>query len=535
MTLMARLVLQCALDAEWAGDSFEPVEAGDSLQMRESLLSMTVETMSIIAARMRHSMDTAAKALPELPASITALHDRISRTRSGWGRTLVQDSAQRLLPLVQPLLHDRQPTVSGYRLRILDGSRLPASERCSPGPSGCLHGITMPGGERDTESPAQSLVVYDPDLAMIVDLVPCEHDRSVMGALLDSVHPGELWIVDRHFSTRAILAGWPRRGGAFIVQEHGCSPVWQELDSRLEKERIELGLVYEQSVGMTDELGSSFVFRRIELHLDHPAMDGETVIRVLTNVPASHLSAQEVLRLYCRRWSETLPVPLEPAFYSGMLSSGTPRAALLACGVAALAYNGLSAMVRAVSNRQELNERETKRLPLYIATGVRETYAGMMIAVPSEFWQHYDHLVPSQFGRILKNIAAHVDPRSRRKQQREQTTPPKAKAMLRASTLDSMFCREAGVHPDDVSRSGQRATAMATRDFSSNPSKALRDAAESPVMVTKYGQAIAFLVSVEDWNRMKSEIHESAMDRLAPEYPGLQTAAYGAAPKSSFN
>ncbi|WP_246530289.1 MULTISPECIES: transposase [Paraburkholderia] len=535
MTLMARLVLQCALDAEWAGDSFEQVEASDSLQMRESLFSMTVETMSIIAARLQHSVDTAAKTLPELPASITALHDRISRTRSGWGRTLVRDSAQRLLPLVQPLLHDRQATVSDYRLRILDGSRLPASERCSPGPSGCMHGAMMPGGERDTESPAQSLVVYDPDLAMIVDLVPWEHgraqERPVMGALLDSVQPGELWIVDRHFNTRAILAGWPRRGSAFIVQEHGCSPVWLERDCRLEKGRIESGLVYEQSVSMTDELGSSLVFRRIELHLDHPDMDGDTVIRILTNVPASHLSAHEVVRLSCRHWSETLPVPLEPVFYSGVLSSGTPRAALLAFGVAALAYNGLSAMVRAVSNRQELNERETRRLPLYIAAGVRETYAGMMIAVPSKFWQHYDHLVPSQFGRILKNIAAHVDPRSRRKQQREHTTEPKTKAMLRASTLDSMFCREAGVDPDGGSRSGQRATAMATRDFSSNPSKALRDAAESPVMVTKYGQAIAFLVSVEDWNRMKSEIRETTMDRLAPEYPGFQAAAYESASK----
>ena len=33
--------------------------------------------------------------------------------------------------------------------------------------------------------------------------------------------------------------------------------------------------------------------------------------------------------------------------------------------------------------------------------------------------------------------------------------------------------------------------------------------------IREYGQAIAFLISVEEWNRMKSEIRESSLDRLA--------------------
>ncbi|WDD91357.1 type II toxin-antitoxin system Phd/YefM family antitoxin [Burkholderia sp. FERM BP-3421] len=45
----------------------------------------------------------------------------------------------------------------------------------------------------------------------------------------------------------------------------------------------------------------------------------------------------------------------------------------------------------------------------------------------------------------------------------------------------------------------QQTTSMATRDFSRNPSKALRDAVQHPVLVTRYGQPIACLVPIDYW------------------------------------
>ena len=41
---------------------------------------------------------------------------------------------------------------------------------------------------------------------------------------------------------------------------------------------------------------------------------------------------------------------------------------------------------------------------------------------------------------------------------------------------------------------------MATREFSKNPSKALREADAQPVLVTKYGHPIACVLSIESWN-----------------------------------
>jgi hypothetical protein len=526
LTLMARLILQCALDAQWVAELFEQADVRSGLQLRESLFGATVEVMAALSARLRRPAlpaGDAARALSEWPASITALHDRISRTRSGWGRALVRESAQRLCALVQPSNDGMQQPLAGYRLRVLHGSHLPLG-KCAPGPAGCMPSVTPLNALRGSALAAQSLIVYDPELAMIVDLVPCAredaHQHALTGSLLDSVQPGELWIVDRRFSTSAILNGWPRRGSAFIVQEHGCTPEHRELDKLAPRGRIEMGVVYEQQIGIVDESGATAAFRRIELHLDRCNEEGEKRVRMLTNVPAAQLGAQEIARLSCRQWSAQLPVPLEPVFNSEMLALGQPRAALLTFGIAAFAYNVLSAIARAVGSQQEISEREFERWPSSVAASISTTYAGMLIALPEEFWQRYDQMTPHELTQIVDALAAHVDPRSSRKQQREAKVPPMTAATQCIATVKVLLGDAYKADASDDPLADQRATAMATREFSSNPSKALREAAESPVMVTKYGQAIAFLISVEEWNRMKAEIRESSLDKLALGYAG---------------
>ncbi|MDK2662176.1 IS4 family transposase [Cupriavidus sp. LEh21] len=87
-----------------------------------------------------------------------------------------------------------------------------------------------------------------------------------------------------------------------------------------------------------------------------------------------------------------------------------PRAALLAFGVAALAYNILSVIGTAVRIRYELVTSDIELSPYYLASEIRATYAGMMIAVPTEIWEGYDPLTPAQLSRELLKIATHVDP-----------------------------------------------------------------------------------------------------------------------------
>jgi hypothetical protein len=62
-----------------------------------------------------------------------------------------------------------------------------------------------------------------------------------------------------------------------------------------------------------------------------------------------------------------------------------------------------------------------------------------------------------------------------------------------------------GVHVRQIL--GQGAIEMATREFSKNPSKALREADAQPVLVTKYGHPIACVLSIESWNDLLDKVH----------------------------
>lgn len=73
------------------------------------------------------------------------------------------------------------------------------------------------------------------------------------------------------------------------------------------------------------------------------------MIRLLTNLPSRAFPATKVADLYRRRWTiEGMFQRLESTLHSEVHSLGYPRAALLAFGVAVLAYNVLSVLKAAV-------------------------------------------------------------------------------------------------------------------------------------------------------------------------------------------
>ncbi|WP_232833599.1 type II toxin-antitoxin system Phd/YefM family antitoxin [Paraburkholderia kururiensis] len=530
MAVMARLVMQAAVHGEWMSDAAASDEAlreppvHESGQTREALFSLAVKAMAAIPAPFP-SLSPVLHALPAHPgagfgAAVTALHDSVSRLRSEWGRTLVRDCAELLAPAAAPRRREAAATVAGFRVRVLDSMLVAPAVACMA-PAGACGRDTATTAEASTAAALRALPVYDPDLAMVVDLLPYErgfvHERALAAKLLESVRPGELWIMDGRFGANAVLAGWPRGGSAFIVREHACMPVpCRELEPAREAALMEGDAVCEQRVSLSDGCGASLVFRRIEWRRGAVGNGAQASVVVLTNVPAAQLDAARVVELSCRSWSETLPLPLDALCDGAMLAAVPPRAALLASGITALAWNALSAMQAAVNGALDLDDRDLGRLPAYIAAGVDATYAGMMIALPPESWARYDRLGATDLGEIVQHLAVHVDPRSERRKRRENKVSARAQARLRNTTLDRLLRDEADF--DVAGPLKLRTIAMATRDFSSNPSKALRDAGEALVMVTKYNRPIALLVSIEDWNRLVGEVRETSLERLSLGY-----------------
>lgn len=425
VTLMARLALQRALDPAWIDDVF--AQHAQRQYVRELLFSTTVELMSLVAVGLRPSLHAAAQAAgAALPVSITALYDKVNGTEPALVRALVAGSAQRLAPVMAVLQRGRPVLAPGWRVRILDGSHLAASERR----------IKPLRGYRGAALPGQSLVVFDPDSALVVDMVPAEdahvQERLLVPALLPQAQCGELWMADRNFSTRAILGGWAAQGACFIVREHGVNPHPTPCGPPRPCGRIDTGTVSEQPVVMPPPegcSGESLRLRRIELALDVPTEDGDTVVRLLSNLPPEAMDACTIARLYQRRWSiERMFQRLEAVLHSEVASLGQPRAALLAFGVAVLAYNVLAVLQAAVAACHAAEVADVDDISLYyVADEVRTHYAGMLVAVEPQTWDAYARLDAAALAQELLNLAAQVQPaRLRRHRRRAKPTAKKA-------------------------------------------------------------------------------------------------------------
>ncbi|OUL95711.1 IS4 family transposase [Paraburkholderia hospita] len=378
---MARLALQRAIAPQWIDEVF--AEHRQRQYPRELLFSTVVELMTLV--------------------SLAALYEKVNRTEPAILRALVQGSAQRLEPVLAAL--PCQPSLPGWRVRVLDGNHLPASEKR----------LAALREQRGAALPGHALVVYEPDLGLVTDLVAIEdahaQERSAMAPLIECAGAGELWLADRNFCTGTILQGWHQAQACFIVREHGRnSPALASSGPWVDGERIETGQVREQRI----DLKAGFVWRRIELTLDKPTEAGDTVILLWSNLPAA-VGAHEIARLYRKRWRiEGMFQRLESVLHSEIRTLGHPRAALLGFTVAVLAYNVLATLKRSVEAAHAAAD-ETGAAPpdvstYYLAVQIRSQYEGMLIALPPNEWSHWSDATPDVITGKLLELARCVDP-----------------------------------------------------------------------------------------------------------------------------
>ena len=433
VAVMARLGLQRAISADWVNQVFE--EHSKTQYTRELMFSTVVELMSLVALGTRPSLHAAAQKMKDLPVSVTALYDKVNRVEPDVVRALASGSAERLAPVMTPLRGKPKPTLPGWRVRIVDGNHMPASEkRLAP-----LRGF------RGAALPGHSLVVFDLDLDLVTDLIPCEDghasERGLLAIALEKATKGELWVGDRHFCTTPAIRQATTRGAAVLFREHGAHPNPMPTGPRRKVGRVATGTVYEEPVELQAKGDDPpLALRRIEVVLDDPTSDGDTVIRLLTTLPKS-VRATVVAQLYRRRWSiEGLFGRLEAALTSEVRTLGHPRAALLAFGTAVVAYNVLAVIQAAIAAAHHLETEGLEVSTFYVADDVRTDYRGMTIAIAAATWAKFDTQSPATLARTLRAIAGHLDPRTVRKHPRgpksnvKRGYAPKAKVQRHVAT-----------------------------------------------------------------------------------------------------
>lgn len=132
-SVMARVALEQALPAQWIDEVFE---ANRQRQYsRELLMSTVVELMLLVTLGLRPSLHAAARKMERLPVTLAALYDKVNRTEPAVLRALVRGSAERLRAVIAALdaapdcAAHRPPSLAGWKLRIIDGNHLPASQK----------------------------------------------------------------------------------------------------------------------------------------------------------------------------------------------------------------------------------------------------------------------------------------------------------------------------------------------------------------------------------------------------------------------
>jgi len=400
LSVMVRATLERVLSADRLDLWY--ARTAEKQYTRDLLFSTVYDLMSQVVFCVQPSVRAAYLAQEgDVGTSIVSVYNKLNGLETRTSAELVRYSARAFAPLIAQMDGARAPWLDSYRVKIVDGNCLAASE----------HRLQVLREAPGRALPGKSLVVYEPAPGLVTDVFPCEdghaQERSLLGAVLATVAANDLWIADRNFCTRAFLGEMDTRGGFFIIRQHQGLPF--EILSPLQSyDRTPTGDIAQQRVCVVDAHGAKHVWRRVRLKLDHATRNGATLLHILTNLPRQ-ISAKQVAQLYRKRWTlETAFQHLEAYFHSEINTLGYPKAALFGFCLALVAYNVLAVVLAALRSVHGEATVEHEVSLYYIANELTTTYTGMMIAIPEPEWAIFYAMRTADLAAILRELAQRV-------------------------------------------------------------------------------------------------------------------------------
>jgi hypothetical protein len=383
------------------------------------LFSTIFNLMSAVVFKTHPSINAAYKEQGEsIGVSITSVYNKLNGLESTTSAALVRDTAREQAAIVEQMGGQCAPWLPGYRIKVLDGNCIEATE----------HRLEVLRETKAGALPGKSLVVYDPLLEMATDVFPCEHGHaqahSLFADVLPTVREHDVWIMDRNFCVRSFLLGIADRKGYFVCREHkglafSMQSPWRKIGS------TESGKVYEQRIELVDDEGEVQRYRRIKVCLKQATRDGETERLLLTNLPKSAADAKLVADMYRKRWRiETMFQELEAHLHSEINTLGYPKAALFGFCVALVAYNALAVVKAAL---RTIHGEETIANDLsgyYLAGNIARTYDGMTVAIPEQEWTVFRTMSLAEFAQMYLQLASNVNLAKFKKSRRGPKKPP---------------------------------------------------------------------------------------------------------------
>ena len=380
VSVMARIAMERILSPQWVDALFE--RRAQVQYTRTLLFSALFELMVYVVLRVKPSVHAAYQALGGIGVEVKSVYNQLGNVEPEICAALVRASGGEVAQRSGALGGRRQEWIAGYRVQVIDGNALAATERR----------LKELRGRAAGPLPGKTIVVYDPALDAVVDAVPCEdghaQERSLLDQVLATIEPGDVQIADRNFCVGRFLWQTHARGAFSIVRHHANLPMHEI--TQLEKiGRADTGWVYEQCVE-TLVAGQRWGLRCVVRRLDKPTRDGDAELRILTDVPRAAAAALLIATLYARRWSiETAFQRLERDLHTELHTLGYPKAAPFGFCIGLVAFNLMAivdAALRAVHGEKKIDEEFSR---YYLALELQGVGEGMMIAIPEQSWRLY--------------------------------------------------------------------------------------------------------------------------------------------------
>lgn len=360
----------------------------------------------------------------QLGVAITSFYDKIKATETTVSEAVVLASAEKAAELQDALEYRAWEILPGYNVVAFDGNHLAKTDKRLQ----VLHDVT------GAPLPGTVVARYDLqrelfDRAYLLEDAHAQ-ESSTCNRIVEDLGPNDVVVADRHFCIVAFLVAMASQGTKFAIRQHGRLK-GVLLGKRKRIGRIDTGVVYEQAMRLSDDEDALEV-RRITVELDQPTRDGETVIHILTNLPAS-VNAKKIANVYRFRWEEeTAFHRLQMTLTCELATVGHPRAALFLFCMSMLAYNMRQVVFAALY--AEHDESQVQEIShFHISVEVSRYTDGMLIALDESAWLE---LVPQRvpaLAKLLRRIARDID----LKHYMKTTRGPKKKKPIRSRNKKS--------------------------------------------------------------------------------------------------
>lgn len=421
LSVMFRSVLDFALPAHALDELFE--RTAEKQYTRELLFSTTVDLLSLVVCGVQPSVKGAYVAKrQQIPVTLKCLYEKLQHVEPAVASELVRFSAGRCAPLIRQMHGTRLEWLPGYRVKIVDGEHLAATQ----------HRLQETRDSSAAPLPGFGLVLLEPEVMLATDVLLCEdghaQERSLLAELLNCFVANDLAIADRNFCTKEFLGGLDERQAFFAIRHH-ANLTLEYKGTWGEETETERGWVSERSAQVCLDNGEILCLRCVRVRLKQATRDGDWEIRILTNLPPEVATAVRVAELYLKRWTlEGLFQELECCLDCEVDTLCYPKAALFAYCVALAASNLLSvpkAALRALYGEEKI---EKELSAYYVVLQISTVYAGMLIAIPPREWEIFQTVSTDEFAQLLLQLAGKVDLSTVKKSPRPAKKPKTKRA-----------------------------------------------------------------------------------------------------------